>query len=371
MCNNPASCRAAVFERAGEPLLLKQFAVPTPREREALVRVEGCTICGSDLHTMSGRRIEPTPSILGHEVVGEIAALGSPPPTDLEGGELHPGDRVTWSTCVSCSECDRCKNGLPQKCRKLSKYGHSIADGHGALSGGLAEFILLRAGSAIVKLPDSLPLDVACPINCATATVAAAIRKAGPIQHQSVCVFGAGMLGLTATAMAKKQGSNHVVVCDPELRRLELAKQFGADQTVLWPASFETLCATNDGTALSGFDVLLEMSGSEDAVESLFGLAEIGARLVLVGSVKSSRPIPLDPERVVRNWNSIHGVHNYAPQDLKSAVEFISQNHQEFPFAGLVERSFPLEDINAATEYALKNGPIRTAIRPKQPEFHQ
>ena len=134
------SSNAGVFLGAGQPMDLRTFPLPSPESGEAIVRIECCTLCGSDLHTITGKRTENCPSILGHEILGIVDTVGDPPPCDLDGRPLRAGDRITWSTSVSCGDCDRCRGGLPQKCRTLAKYGHELAEGRYALSGGLSQF---------------------------------------------------------------------------------------------------------------------------------------------------------------------------------------------------------------------------------------
>lgn len=357
-------CQAGVFTAPGHPLELQTFPLPTPEAGEALVRVECCTICGSDLHTVSGARKEPTPSILGHEILGVVDSVGAPPPLDLAGVPLRPGDRITWSTSVSCGTCDRCLVGLVQKCRTLAKYGHERAVGRQALCGGLAEYLLLRRGSAAIRVSPDMPAEIICPVNCATATIAAAFRTSGPIANRRVLILGAGMLGVTATAFAKAHGAEAVVVCDVDARRLGHAIRFGADAFAEWhaePAEFRRRTLPNGA---EGFDVILELSGSPDAVESAFHVANMAAHIVLVGSVKKTRPVAIDPENVIRRWLTIHGVHNYIPADLQAAVTFLEDFGTAYPFAELVEYSFPLADVNAAFETALKSRPFRVAVRP-------
>jgi putative phosphonate catabolism associated alcohol dehydrogenase len=294
-----------------------------------------------------------------------VEATGSPALCDLGGEPLQPGDRVTWSVAVSCGKCDRCEHGLPQKCRSLSKYGHELCAGRDALSGGLAERILLRRGTAVIRIPPDLPAEVICPVSCATATVAAACRKAGDVSACNVLIFGAGMLGMTAAAMANSQNAQRVVVCDIDPARLEQVKHFGADATVEWTADIEELRAgLAADSGIDSFDVVLELSGSPDAVEAACRLAGVGGRIVLVGSVMKSRAVQIDPESVVRRCLSIDGVHNYAPQDLQTAVDFLIQNHAHYPFAELVRRTYPLTEINLAIETALEERPVRVAIRP-------
>ncbi|MFT5527555.1 MAG: putative phosphonate catabolism associated alcohol dehydrogenase [Pirellulaceae bacterium] len=359
------SCLAALFHQAGEPLRLQEVAIPKVESGEALVRVDCCTICGSDLHTITGARTEPTPSILGHEILGTVCEIGDSPLVDISGKTIEPGDRVTWSTCISCGECDRCSRGLPQKCRQVAKYGHEVAEGRYALSGGLAEYVLLRTGSAIAKVPDGVPDEVICPVNCATATVAAALRTAGSYRGKRILVMGAGMLGLTASAMAKSGGAAGIAVCDVNSHRLDFAERFGADQ--LFHCSDDSAEFQNQMKRFAvdnSFDVILELSGSPNAVECACLLADIGASIVLVGSVMPTRLVSLEPERIVRNWLSIQGVHNYAPQDLETAIAFLAASHGSYPFADLVEETFSLSEVNAAIDFALINRPIRVAVRP-------
>ena len=194
---------AAVFTGPGRPLELREFPVPKPGRGEILVDITCATICGSDAHTYHGRRTEPTPCVLGHEIVGRIVAFGPETPRiDLAGEPLAAGDRITWTLAASCGECFYCRRGLPQKCEHLFKYGHvAIAPGR-EFTGGFAECCVLRAGTGVMKLPDSIPDALAAPANCAMATVAASLRLAGYLEGATVLVMGCGVLGLNAVAMA-------------------------------------------------------------------------------------------------------------------------------------------------------------------------
>lgn len=356
---------AAVFHGPGQPLDLRRFPLPSYESGAAVVRVECCTVCGSDLHTVTGKRSEATPTILGHEICGTVVQPGSPALCDVDGGPLQVGDRLTWSTSVSCGHCDRCRSELPQKCRTLRKFGHESTTAGWSLSGGLAEYVTLPVGTRALRLPVDLPASVACPANCATATVVAACRVAGSLVGKRVLIFGAGMLGLTAVAYARCEGAANIVVCDQNPQRLQWAERFGADRVVEWREPIDELRADIlRQSAIMGFDVVLELSGAPAAIEAACALGDIGARIILVGSVMKSRPVQLDPEGLVRRWISIHGVHNYTPSDLRTAVQFLVQNHTQFPFEELVARTFPLQQVNEAFEYLLQNRPVRIAVIP-------
>ena len=353
-------CSAAVFDRAGE-IEVREVAIPEPRGSEVLVRIEACTICGSDSHTFQGRRNVPAPTVLGHEIVGEIAAFGdAPPSTDLAGLPLRIGDRVTWAIVANCGVCLLCSRGLPQKCARAVKYGHEAFAPGRELLGGLADYCLLVPGTSLVRLPDDLPLAVACPANCATATVVAALEAAGELRDRRVAIFGAGMLGLTACAMASTRGAD-VVCLDPTPAGRELALAFGA-KTVGSPEEFTAIA--DGAVGAFGFDVLFEFSGDSTVFALGLPRLRLGGRCVLVGSVFPGDPVAWPLERIVRQHVSIFGIHNYAPPHLLAAVEFLAANHSRYPFGALVSPWMPLSGVAEAFARAGRREAIRIGIRP-------
>lgn len=355
---------AAVFE--GQPFehAMTQLPVPTPQGEEVLVRVLGATICGSDQHTYEGRRQVATPTILGHEIVGEIVAFGETSDRkDLAGEPLAIGDRVTWAIVANCGACFFCDHQLPQKCEHAIKYGHEALRPDYQLSGGFAGHCLLAPGTAIVPLPQDLPLEVACPANCATATTAAAIEAAGELAGQTVAILGAGLIGLTAAAMAARLGAAQVLVVDPDPHRLRLAPQFGATHN-LKP---EQLSETTASLTRHGLDVVIEASGANAAFTAAFPLLRIGGTAVLVGSVTPAPEVPLGLQRIVRRNLRIVGVHNYAPPQLRTAVDFLATAHTEHPFASLVSAWFPLTALADAFTAARDRRHVRVGIRSDTP----
>lgn len=354
MSSSPSKAIAAVFCGPDQPLEIREIELPQLAAGEGLVKIECCTLCGSDLHSISGKRSVKAPIILGHEIVGRlIEGTGL---VDVEGATVEVGDRITWSVAASCDQCFFCQKNLPQKCERLFKYGHHSLNQSHPLSGGLATHCHFAKGTKIVRIPDSLSDFVASPANCATATVAGAIRVAGGCEGQNVLIIGAGMLGLTAAAMAKHNGAASVVVNDLNPVRAEMASRFGATSVEVSHPSEHF-----DGR---GFDIVLEMSGSPSAIESSILQLRIGGRMILVGSVFPDRPVKLPAEQMVRRMTRIEGLHNYTPVDLSSAVSFLEQTHQQFPFDQLVEAEFALTDINNAVKDAQLHQRIRVAIVP-------
>jgi len=346
---------AAVFHTPDRPLQLTSFPLPQLRDGEALVEVDCCTLCGSDLHSISGARSVPAPTILGHEIIGHVVGiLGTV--CDVTGQPVNAGDRVSWSIAASCGCCFFCDEGPQQKCEQLFKYGHQQISDDYPLSGGLATHCHLVAGTTIIKVPESLPDVVASPAGCATATVAAALRTAGSCDGKTIVIHGAGMLGLTAAAMARSRGAINVVVTDLDRTRVQQAASFGATHS-----SLDSLKELTDGR---GADIVLDMSGSPDAMESSINLLRIGGRLILVGAVFPARPLSLQADQLVRKMLRVEGVHNYEPTDLQAAFDFLAETAGQYPFAELVSREFPLEQINEAVVYASESGAFRVAIRP-------
>lgn len=348
---------AAVFRGVGEPLTIEEFPVPVLVGKEALVRVRCATICGSDLHTYFGRRPGPVPSVLGHEMVGEIADVGPAGVTDYRGRPLGLGDRVTWSMVWSCGECFYCLRGLRPKCERLMKFGHEKIEPGRELLGGMAEYCYLPEGTAIFRVPANVPDLVASPANCASATVAAVLRNAGEIKDEVVLIHGAGMLGLTACAMAGEAGAARVIAIEPDAHRRELALKFGASEA-FDPAVIKM------GQLGRGADVALEFAGVPESVELGVTLLRCGGRFVLAGSTFPSRPVQVFAEQIVKRMIRIIGVYNYAPEDLESALGFLSGAVERYDFCGLVGACYGLSEANAAMEFAEKERPPRVALAP-------
>lgn len=319
-----------LFDGVGKPLRPLAVPVPLPREHELLVKVSCVTLCGSDLHTFFGRRSAPTPSILGHETVGEVVAVGRGG-MHYSGSEnqIKIGDRVTWSIVWNCGRCFFCQRSLQPKCEQLIKFGHVAWNQQTPLLGGLSEYCLLPAGSTVVAVPAAVPDSLACLANCAGATVAALfrrIRESGAELANSVMVLqGFGMLGMIAVGMARDAGVNSVVVLEPDSSRREQALSFGAD-VALDPAqsSEGTVAAIEKLSAGRGADFVLELSGNPEALELGPHLLRKGGGYFLAGSVFPGRPLNWSAEQIVKNMLTIQGIHNYNPVDLQTAVDFFS-----------------------------------------------
>jgi alcohol dehydrogenase len=354
---------AAVFRGPGLSLDLVEIPIPDVSGPSILVEVVACTLCGSDIHTLHGRRTVPLPSILGHEILGRIVAFGPEASrSDARGDSLGEGDRVTWGLIASCGDCFFCLRGLPQKCERQVKYGHEPLRPGRELTGGLAGHCLLVPGTTVLRVPDHLSDATVCPVSCATATVAAALEAAGPIEGRRVLVMGSGMLGVTAMGWARAHGAESVIACDLSLDRLALARRFGATH-LSTPKDLSSIAL--DVTGGRGVDVALEMTGAAESIEVVLRLARIGGAIVLVGSVFPTRAVPIAPEQIVRRCLTVRGVHNYAPGHLRAALDFLA-SPLVFPFGDLIADWQPLGAIEQVLASPGSPDRLRLGIRPER-----
>jgi len=351
------TARVQLFHGAGRAFELRSIPLPeTLAPGEVLVEISLATICGSDLHTIEGRRSSPTPGVLGHEAVGFVVASARP-------GVL-PGQRITWTLADSCGQCPACTDDqLPQKCVSLFKYGHtSLANGSG-LNGGYASHIVLRAGTAVFEVPAELSDAVVAPANCALATIVNVLSNLSD-PCRSALVQGGGILGIYACAMLKRAGVEPVYCCDLSERRLELISEFGGiplrADPAQWPAAEQQLRMQSGG----GIDLVIEVAGAPEAVPQGVRVLRPGGTYVWAGMVHPETRLALTGEEVVRKCLRIRGVHNYAPPDLEAALRFLAEAHLQFPFHKLVSPPFPLERLDEAIAVAQRREWLRVAVRP-------
>ncbi len=356
--------QVALFKGVGIPFEFCEVPI-TDTANTVLVEVLLATICGSDLHTVSGRRSAEVPCVLGHEAIGSVASHTDVCSTD--GKPLRIGDRIVWSLTTSCGACYYCVDkSLPQKCKTMFKYGHAQGVGENVLSGGFATHINLRKGTAIYHIPDSINDAEAVPINCALSTVINGLHTVGTRSGETAVIHGAGMLGLYASCFLREEGYKVVAVVEKNESRLKVAKQFGATHTfnVDTVSTEEIDDILKEVTHGHGIDLGVEVSGAPSALPNLFEWLTVGGRCVTLGYVYPLDSVPINLHQLVTKCISLKGVHNYHPDVLKSALRFIADNRTRYPFAELIGATYPLSKIDTLFEVAFRQDAIRVAIQP-------
>jgi S-(hydroxymethyl)glutathione dehydrogenase/alcohol dehydrogenase len=281
--------RAAVLERFGAPLVVREVDLAEPAHGEALVRLVACGVCHTDLYTASG--VDPSgyaPTVLGHEGAGVVEAVG-------EGvSSLAPGDHVVTLFSPQCRECIHCRDARTNLClaiREQQNQGY-LPDGTTRLSldgeplrhfmgtSTFAEYTVMPE-IALAKIEPQAPLDRACLFACGLSTGLGAAIKTAHVREGSTCVvFGAGMVGLGAVAGCRLQRAERIVCIDLSPERLALAHGQGA--TDLLEGGEDAVERVLEMTGGFGADYTFEATGNvavmRQAVESArmgYGLATI------------------------------------------------------------------------------------------------
>ena len=269
--------------------------VPEIRDNEVLVAVRACGICGSDIHGMdgsSGRRIPPI--IMGHEASGEIAELGSAVKN------WKKGDRVMFDSTVYCGECESCKSGQINLCPERNVLGVSCDEyrRHGAL----AEFVKVPQ-HILCAIPEKVSFEQAAfaePVSIALHGVSRLPLQEG----DSAVVVGAGLIGLLVVQALKRKGAGTVIAIDIDEKRLELAKELGADHTLVSneevPAKVRELAGNEDGA-----DAAVEVVGFGPTIDLAIQSVRKGGSISCVGNLKAEVPFPL--QAVVTRELSLFG----------------------------------------------------------------
>lgn len=315
--------KAAVVHEFKEPIRIEDVETPRPGSDEVLIRIEACGVCHSDLHLAEGDwpqlKFVKKPLILGHEVVGRVAEKG-------DGVDhLQIGDRVgvAW-THWTCGECDYCKEGAENLCKKQLITGASV-------DGGYAELMKAKASHAL-KVPESLSSDEAAPLFCAGVTVYHAIKKSGVKPEQRIVIFGIGGLGHLAVQVAKTFGPE-VIAVDIADDKLELAERLGADRTI--NAAKEDVVKVM--RQMGGAHVAVITSAAKAAFDAAFYSVRSNGKMVVVGMPADILTFPAIQMREVNIVASATGTR----QDISEVLELAAAGK----IRCLVETE-PVEKIN-------------------------
>ena len=361
--------RAAVLTQYEAPLELKEFPLPQAIEPgAALVRVKLAGICGTDVHLWHGQLPIPLPVILGHETVGVIEEMGEGLTHDWTGAPLAVGDRIGWSSSINCNECYYCRTKpQPTRCLKRKAYGISYDCSLAPhLLGGYADYIYLRPGTAIFKIPEELPTEAVVGAGCALVTSLHGAERIGVQMGDTVVIQGSGPVGLASLAVAKASGAALTIVLGGPPHRLELAKRFGADVCIdIAQTSVEERKArVLELSGGFGVDLVLECVGIPEAVVEGVELCRDGARYLVLGHYGNAGTIEFNPHVITRKQLVVAGSWGFEPRHTNAALKFLARTREQFPFEQLVAKPFPLERAFEALQATASWTTAKSAIAP-------
>lgn len=280
-------------------LRLEDKDVPSVAAHEVRVRVRAGGICGSDLHYFNDGRVGDfvirEPLVPGHEVAGEIDAVGS------EVTALRPGDKVAIHPGRSCGRCPACREGRPNLCSNVFYMGSASKFPH--MQGGFCEFIAVDetqchkvcADLDFPRLAFAEPLSVALH----------AVHRAGDIMGRKVLISGAGPIGQLVLLAARRAGAGEITLTDLLDPALAVGRTLGADHTLnITRDRLETASGGN------GFDIAFEVSGAPSALNAAIDAVRPGATIVQVGSLPAG-PQPIIANRVMAKELDLRGAFRF------------------------------------------------------------
>lgn len=347
---------ASVLEAFHRPLVLREFPLPTRvAAGAALVRTTMAGICGTDVHLWKGELPIQLPVILGHETVGRIEQLGEGLERDWSGQPLRTGDRVAWTSTSSCGGCFYCaEKQQPTRCPERRAYGIGYrCDEAPHFLGGYAGFHVLQPRANIFKLPDTLPDEAVIGAGCALVTAIHGIERMGIEWQDTVVIQGAGPVGISALAVAKSAGAGRVIVIGGPGHRLEMARRFGADETIDLDelnSPAERLARVRELTRGFGADAVVECVGAPQAVAEGWELCRDGGRYLVLGHYCDAGPLPLNPHVITRKQLTVFGSWSSEPRHMRAALDFLARHPDAYPFAQMVTHRFGLEQADEALQ---------------------
>ncbi len=289
------SLMKALVKKYNKPgLWLDEVPIPEPGINDVLIKIKRTSICGTDVHIYNwdewAQKTIPVPMVIGHEYVGEVAAIGS----NVSG--FFKGELVSGEGHIVCGHCRNCLAGRRHLCKDTKGVGVNR-------EGAFAEYLSLPAGNVWVcdpKIPEEV-LSVFDPFGNAVHT-ALSFELLG----EDVLITGAGPIGIMATAIAKHAGARYVVVTDINPYRLDLAKKMGATR-VLDVRNEKLKDVMKELEMREGFDVGLEMSGNKQAFREMINNMCHGGKMALLGILDASTVI--DWDQIIFNGLTIKGIY--------------------------------------------------------------
>lgn len=344
--------KAAVLE-ALDNMIVKEVEAPVPDDNSVLVRVRACAICGSDIRILHyGNNRVNMPQIIGHEMSGDVVAVGR------FVTKFKLGDRVAIGADVPCGECIFCEAGIGNNCQINYAMGYQF-------SGGFAEYVLLNRMvvnfGPVHKIPDNISYDEAAlaePLGC----VLNALELSRINLGDTVVIIGAGPIGCMIIPVARLMGAGKIIVVQRSRPRLEIAKKFGADVYVCSSEEDSIMRVLEETHGLGG-DVIVTSNPSPEAQIDAIKMAKNRARVNLFGGLPKDRSnVTLDTNIIHYKELFVHGAHGAMPVHHLKAVNLIASgaiNMKDF-----ISHKYSLDDIDKAFETAESHAGMRVVVNP-------
>jgi len=332
--------KAALLTEKG--FIIKDVQKPRIGKTEALIRVKSVGICGTDLAIYKGTYKFPLPRILGHEIAGEIAEIGS------NKSKFNIGDRVTTEINITCGKCYYCMHGLKTHC--INRKALGITE-----DGGFAEYVKVPIIN-LHKIPDNITYNQATFIEPLAASIQA--FRLTPIKEKEsfVVVYGTGKMGLLEIQVAKILGAAKVIAIGRSDSQLKLARKLGADVTIN-STKEDPIQRVKDETEGLGADITVECTGNPEVINKAIKMTRNRGTVAL----KSTHGIFVNidiTQIVVREMN----LQGSRCGEFPPAIEMLK--NKQVKVDSLISAEYSLDKIEEAFQFAMKRGVIKVIIHP-------
>ena len=365
----PIPKTAKVAMLTGEKKIeVKEFPIPAVGDDDILVKVEGCGVCGTDVHEWRQDPFGIIPVTLGHEGTGEIIALGKNVKMDTAGKPIKVGDKIVTSV-ISCGECYICRNqpANTNLCDKQGVFGLIPHSDKNPLTGWFSTHLLISGKGATYFVVNDLDLKERMLLELACVCVHALKRAnaTGLINFNTkVLVQGLGPVGLVMISVLRAAGINHIVAIDGAPRRLEMARKLGA-KTVI---SFKEVTSLDERVKMVkkvcngvGVDFAFQCTGAPMAAKDIYEYIRRGGGMCEMGFFVNNGEYTVNPHFAMCNKEiTIVGSWDYSADDYPTTMAFLRQAREmNIPIKELITHTFPLDKLNEAMEVNVSQAGIK------------
>jgi len=358
----PSTVRGVIARTKGAPVEIVDVIVPDPGPGEAVVRIEACGVCHTDLHYREGGINDEFPFLLGHEAAGVVEALG-------EGvSEIAVGDFVILNWRAVCGTCRSCARGKPQYCFNTHNATQkmTLTDGTELSAAlGIGAFIekTLVASGQCTKVDPQADATAVGLLGCGVmAGFGAVVNTAGVSRGDSVAVIGCGGVGSAAVAGAAVAGATTIIAVDVDDRKLEWARKLGATHTVN-SSSTDAVDAIREHTGGHGADVVIEAVGRPETYQQAFYARDLAGTVVLVGVPTPDLEVTLPMIEIFGRGGALKSswYGDCVPsRDFPMLVDLYRQGR--FDLGAFVSETIGLGEIEAAFEKMRKGEVLRSVV---------
>lgn len=321
----------------------EEVSVPVIGDEEALLKVEACGFCGSDINIVAGTHPRAqAPLTLGHELSGRIEQMNT------SNGTLEVGDRVTMYPLISCGYCYACTHGNPHVCRQLRLFGFDV-------DGGMSEYVKVPVDS-LIKLPDEMPPHIGALIEPLAVTVHG-VARANLEEVNFAVVLGAGPIGLLTALVAKERGIRDLLISDVLPSRLQLAESLGLRAVQAGEELKSLVMELSDD---NGADLLFECAGHPSSAREMTTL--VRSRGVIVNLSVFKNPVEIDMQAINFKEIDIVGSRVYERKDFLDAIDMAMR----LPLDRIVSHTYQLRDVSIAFQQFASGDVCKALIVPSQ-----